>query len=560
MKKRFDFSFIKKRITHVVIFFTMSLITILTLTYFMFGLLSGTRAFTGYHSLWSHTQNQALIHLISYTNSGEITEYEQFEENLAVMDGIQNALYELNMEEFNYKVTEQNLQKTSLYIDQINENINHLHFLRNFSAFKNALDKWEDYHQNSKHLRAIAARSKTEIENGEMDEFSRNQILFLAQNLNTMLVEDQINLLNDMNEASEHLAYYSLLVLLVLTLAVSFIFGGLVFYWKKSLTVLKKVYSERDRIASFPKMNPNPIVVMDKTGSISYANSAAARLLDVTSAINIDHDNHELYQKLLMLCKKLGSSPDNTDSAEIEFHDRRYLINGFLIEDKTATHFYFIDITDRKRLENELKKSLQEKTTLLSEVHHRVKNNLAIAIGFLEIEKNSQTEGIRQRDLFEKSISRLHSIAAIHKLLYDQKEFSKIPLSLFLKTITETIQHQFTDTTITSDFPPEVQNQEININQALPCGMLINEIIAGIRGCRSKIKLSAGLSEETIHICLSSHSEKLFSFIDSGSDNTIIDILFQQLQANSLTTGNHQQSLYFSFNIRDHRGSASALL
>jgi two-component sensor histidine kinase/PAS domain-containing protein len=558
MKERVDFTFIKKRITLIATFFTVSLVTILALTYVMFGLLSATRAFTGYHSLWSHTQNQALIHLISYTHSGEISEYDLFGENLAVMDGIQNALYELNMDEYNYAVAEQNFQKTSLYINQIEEKIKYLHFLRNFSAFKNALNKWEDYHQNSEHLRDIAKRAKTQIENGEMDEFSRNQILFLAQNLNTILVEDQIELLNDMNEASENLAFYSFSLLLILTIAVSIIFGGLIMNWQKSLNLLKNVSEERDRIASFPKMNPNPIVVMNKTGSISYTNSAAASLFGINNATNTDN---KLSQKLLHYCTKLSASSENTIVAETKFKGSYYLLNGFLIEGKKAAHFYFIDITDRKRLENELQKSLSEKTILLSEVHHRVKNNLAIAIGFLEIEKNNLPTHIRKSNLFQRSISRLHSIATIHNLLYEQKEFSKIPLFVFLKTITETIKHQFTDTKIHTEFSSsEVESQQININQALPCGMLINEIVAGVHASESEINIRADLSGEMVHICFMSATDNLFSFIDSESDNTIVNILFQQLQANSLTTDDKQKSLHLSFKIRDLRGSGSALL
>lgn len=557
MNRRVDFSFIQKRIYRIVIFFTVSLITILILTYLMFGLLSGTRAFTGYHSLWSHTQNQALIHLISYTHSGEISEFEQFEENLAVMDGIQNALYELNMDNYDYEIAEQNFLKSSLYIDQIEEKINHLHFLRNFSAFRTALNKWEDYHQNSKHLRDIAERAKIQIENGEMDEFSRNQILFLAQNLNTILVQDQINLLNDMNEASENLSFYSFSVLLLLSLTVTIIFGGLILNWQKSLKILKNVYAERDRIASFPKMNPNPILVIDNNGAISYTNSAASRLLGVTSAIN---DDHELYQNLLLHCRRLGASGENTISVEIEYNERHYLVNGFLIEGKTAAHFYFIDITDRIQLENELQKSLHEKTTLLSEVHHRVKNNLAIAIGFLEIEKNNQPSTEVRKDLFKRSISRLHSIAVIHNLLYDQKEFSKIPLPVFLQTIAETIQAQFIETEIYTHLSPETVNQQININQALPCGMLINEIISGIQVSGTKINLTAGLSEQSIHLCFTSAADKLFSFIDSDSDNTIVEILLQQLQADLFKTYDNQRSLHFSFKVKNQRGSGSALL
>ena len=180
----------------------VSLVGMIIVVYLMYGLLSSTRVFTGYHSLWSHTQNRALIHLISYSESGDEYEYQKFEENLRVMDGIQNALYELNMDLFDQKHVENNLGNSQLYADEIKTKIRQLHLLRRFDVFKNLYDRWETYHINSTNLRDVANMIKDQIHSGGVEEHTRQQLLFLAQNLNVTLLDDQISLLQSMDEAT----------------------------------------------------------------------------------------------------------------------------------------------------------------------------------------------------------------------------------------------------------------------------------------------------------------------------------------------------------------------
>jgi len=134
------------------------------------------------------------------------------------------------------------------------------------------------------------------------------------------------------------------------------------------------------------------------------------------------------------------------------------------------------DITDRKEKELRISESLNEKETLLSEIHHRVKNNLAVISGLLEMNTFSEEE-IDVQNFIRNSQLRIQSMAKIHEQLYESKSFTHISFNSYLdellETIEKTIPSEGTDVTIIK----EIDDLELNINQAIPCGMICNELI-----------------------------------------------------------------------------------
>jgi PAS domain S-box-containing protein len=133
------------------------------------------------------------------------------------------------------------------------------------------------------------------------------------------------------------------------------------------------------------------------------------------------------------------------------------------------------DITSLKETEENLKNALREKKVLLSEIHHRVKNNLAIVSGLLML----QSEKVKHADdyqLFEESRNRIHSMALIHETLYKNDDFSLIDFNKYLKDLIENIKNSYklkNDVTIHLN----VENVVLQIVVALPLGLLVNEIL-----------------------------------------------------------------------------------
>lgn len=133
------------------------------------------------------------------------------------------------------------------------------------------------------------------------------------------------------------------------------------------------------------------------------------------------------------------------------------------------------DITEHKKAEKQIQLSLQEKEILLAEIHHRVKNNLAVISGLLGLQ-SSYTEDEKAKALFLESRNRIHSMALIHDKLYQHKSFSKIDFCTYINDLTDHIQrsHHFTGNI---KFTLGCNDIFLDIKTAIPCGLILNEII-----------------------------------------------------------------------------------
>ena len=132
----------------------------------------------------------------------------------------------------------------------------------------------------------------------------------------------------------------------------------------------------------------------------------------------------------------------------------------------------------RKIMEEKLEQSLAEKELLLKEVHHRVKNNLQIISSLLNLQLSTIVDH-RIHDKFKESIDRVRSIAALHDLLYRSKDFSNIPISKYFPSLVSSLKLSYQlKIEVEVNIDIQLSRDEINIDKALPCGLLLNEIIS----------------------------------------------------------------------------------
>jgi PAS domain S-box-containing protein len=134
------------------------------------------------------------------------------------------------------------------------------------------------------------------------------------------------------------------------------------------------------------------------------------------------------------------------------------------------------DITERKQTEEKIKASLEEKKVLLKEIHHRVKNNLQIISSLLNLQAMRIKES-KYKDIFTKSHDRIKAMALIHDNLYRSENLANIIFSDYIKTLISCLYNSYE---IKSErIVPVVKVQEISIevNTALYCGLIINELV-----------------------------------------------------------------------------------
>lgn len=137
---------------------------------------------------------------------------------------------------------------------------------------------------------------------------------------------------------------------------------------------------------------------------------------------------------------------------------------------------YVRDISEHKKYEAAIKESLKEKETLLAEIHHRVKNNLAIISGLLEMQTyNAKEEGLVNS--LKESQSRIQSIAMVHEKLYQSDSFNNIPIDTYIDDLFYFISNTFEGKHSNVEVKKDIDAISLNVSQAIPCGLILNELI-----------------------------------------------------------------------------------
>jgi PAS domain S-box-containing protein len=193
--------------------------------------------------------------------------------------------------------------------------------------------------------------------------------------------------------------------------------------------------------------------------------------------------------------------------------------------------------------------------TLIQEVHHRVKNNLAIIIGFLDLQLHELPDDSRERLILERAINRIHSIAQVHKLLYEGEGFSNVNVRDYLESLQTHITSTMNLKTAVS-FEIEAADIQMNVNELTPLGMLINELITNSvkyafsdqKNGRITIRV---FKDENIYRVLYQDNgqgveEDTFKNAHTSGFN-IVKILLAQLEADYQLIGKDGFSLAFTF-------------
>jgi PAS domain S-box-containing protein len=135
------------------------------------------------------------------------------------------------------------------------------------------------------------------------------------------------------------------------------------------------------------------------------------------------------------------------------------------------------DITEKKKSEEKIKLSLQEKEVLLKEVHHRVKNNLQVISSILNLQ-SSYVKDEGTLNILKESQNRIKSMAFIHESLYQTKDFSSINFTEYVINLSQNLIHSYSNFDHEIKLNLDIQNVFLNLDLAIPCGLIINEIVS----------------------------------------------------------------------------------
>jgi two-component sensor histidine kinase len=157
----------------------------------------------------------------------------------------------------------------------------------------------------------------------------------------------------------------------------------------------------------------------------------------------------------------------------------------FLTEGKELNLLRINDITERVKAEEQIKLSLHEKEILIQEIHHRVKNNMAVISSLLHLQ-SGYIEDSSLIDVFKDSQSRIKSMALIHEKLYQSKTLALVEFESYIRELTRTILYSYSTGNAKVKIETHVENIYLDINSAVPCGLIVNELLSN--ACKHAFK------------------------------------------------------------------------
>jgi PAS domain S-box-containing protein len=134
------------------------------------------------------------------------------------------------------------------------------------------------------------------------------------------------------------------------------------------------------------------------------------------------------------------------------------------------------DITELKRAEEKIIASLKEKEVLLKEIHHRVRNNLTTIVSILSLQA-PYLEDRKSQEIFRECENRVRTMSKIHTKLYQSKDLAHIDFGSYLRELSSELFMSYQVNPEAIDLEIDVDDIELDINAALPLGLLLTELI-----------------------------------------------------------------------------------
>jgi len=289
------------------------------------------------------------------------------------------------------------------------------------------------------------------------------------------------------------------------------------------------------------------IFVADEKGILKRLNNAGAKMLELDKKEVIGKPMDSFFKLVEPEDRavenraqeyRLVSSQDNLVPiifSAANLYDKKELKGKVLV---------VTNISELKSVEKELRKSLEEKGVMLAEIHHRVKNNLAVISGLLQLQV-MQTDSEEINKALTDSQLRVQSIALIHEKLYGSDSLAYIKYDKYIEDLLFTINQTYSSESKAIKITTDIEEISLNINQAIPCSLLVNEVLinaykhAFSDQVDGEISIKISLVEEDVLIAVSDNGKGILNKTEKEKGEvtslgfTLIKTLTAQLDGKS---------------------------
>ena len=278
--------------------------------------------------------------------------------------------------------------------------------------------------------------------------------------------------------------------------------GGLIFF-TQVITERRRVELElresEERYRSVVESLAEGVIVQDSDGAILASNHRAEEILGLTKeqiagrssmdsrwrAIREDKSPFPGQEHPAMVVLRTGKPTFNTlmgihkPTGELTW----IMVNGVpiqnpqpLAEGAAAVVCSFHDVTPALELNERLRNSVREKEVMLQEIHHRVKNNLAITISLFNFQMRELNDGPGREALLQAQ-DRVRTMALVHEMLYQAPSFSQVDLPGY---ISQLVRHLAAGYAVDHRVRVDLQIHPVSLplEAAIPFGLILNEVVS----------------------------------------------------------------------------------
>lgn len=179
-----------------------------------------------------------------------------------------------------------------------------------------------------------------------------------------------------------------------------------------------------------------------------------------------------------------------------------------------------------KEKTKKISESLQEKDILLKEIHHRVKNNLALTIGLIELQEE-ELKDIKTKKALVDIKERIFTMELLHRKLYESKNISFISLKNYVEDLVSVISRSYCNNFDSVDINLEVEDINLNIEKAMPYAIVLNELITNSfkyafkDNKNPKLNIKISKNETTLTMIVKDNGKGLKDNFEKISDETL---------------------------------------
>jgi PAS domain S-box-containing protein len=227
----------------------------------------------------------------------------------------------------------------------------------------------------------------------------------------------------------------------------------------------------------------NIFYAMDSDLKITYWNQATEKMSGIPAKDAIGKIIYEIFPNVK------GNKTEKVYLEVLKTKSPKTFINELQSDGKTLTFEVSVystseglsvftkDITEQRRVEETIRASLKEKEVLLRELYHRTKNNMQVISSLIGL-KSASIKDDQMINILHDMKNRIQTIALVHQKLYQSQNLSRVDLKEYITDLVNLLVSSYADIQDKITFTLNLENINVLIDTAVPCGLIINELIS----------------------------------------------------------------------------------